>query len=822
MAQEARLKIKGRYVHPSDLSEVPDGALTVAKNVNIDRESIATPRRGVDRYDYGLSTSSERVNKIYEYLDALVVHHATNKLSYDNGSAWTSITTDIDPPDAANPVRSAQASQNLYLTSDEGIKKLDGLGNTLINAGAPQGLSLELALNAASGGFLAVNSTVGYRCLWGYEDANGNLILGAPSQTASVSTAGTAKNVDVTVTIPDEATTSWIFQVYRSAQVASGSPSEEMNLVYEANPTAGEITAGEVTFTDITSDTIVGATLYTSPSQETILGANNTPPLAKDIEPFKGHMFYANTTGRHRLTLTLLANLANNDEITIDGDTYTAKTSPSTSTEFQLSASGSVAQAIEETAKALCAAINSYATNTTINAYYGSGFNDTPGDIILEARTIGGSSFAVTFNPAGATDPWNPSLPTSGTDVSSDNDEFKNGLRFSKFQQPEAVPLGNILRVGSASDSILRVMALRDSLFLLSEGGVYRVTGEDAASFRLELFDETVKLIGNETAVKLNNAIYFLSDQGVIQLTETGASVISRPIEKELLETIGRNLAGVKSYSFAVGYETERKYILGVPNVTGDTEATKFHVYNTFTNAWTTWEDLSAKTGFVNPVNDKLYLSDSGSEFLLEERKAFDNTDHVDYLDTVTISAVTGTLVTVNKTDSMTVGDVIWQSASRYAVIESIDTTAGTVTTYFDGGLTAAAATLYSGISTEVEWAPFAAGNPMVSKHFMEAALAFKTGYRLLGQFGFSTDFSGSTELVDAQGGGVGGWGLFPWGTLPWGGVVGRLPVRTLVPRDKARANLINLSFRHRVGYTNFELYGGSLIFNMIGERFSR
>ena len=48
MAQELKLKIRGLYTHPNDLSEVPDGALAIADNIVIDEESVAASRRGFD------------------------------------------------------------------------------------------------------------------------------------------------------------------------------------------------------------------------------------------------------------------------------------------------------------------------------------------------------------------------------------------------------------------------------------------------------------------------------------------------------------------------------------------------------------------------------------------------------------------------------------------------------------------------------------------------------------------------------------------------------------------------------------------------------
>ncbi|TXG85836.1 MAG: hypothetical protein E6R13_01610 [Spirochaetes bacterium] len=156
---------------------------------------------------------------------------------------------------------------------------------------------------------MADNTQVAYRVVWGRKDLNSNLILGAPSQRSVISnSSGGTRDVSLTITIPSTITASDFVQVYRSGQSATSStePNDEMYLVYEKNPTAGEITARSMTFTDSTPDSLVGVTLYTSASQEGLLQANEMPPLAKDVAFFKGCLFYANTVSKQRLTLTLL------------------------------------------------------------------------------------------------------------------------------------------------------------------------------------------------------------------------------------------------------------------------------------------------------------------------------------------------------------------------------------------------------------------------------------------------------------------------------------------------------------------------------------
>ncbi len=126
----------------------------------------------------------------------------------------------------------------------------------------------------------------------------------------------TSSTVLLDVTIPDGVTTDNFLQLYRSALQTAVSTdtfsdlaaSDDLALVYEAYPTDDEITAGVMDpIEDTVLDVFRGALLYTNAnSGETILGANDIPPFAKDINKFKNHTFYANTRTRHNKQIALL------------------------------------------------------------------------------------------------------------------------------------------------------------------------------------------------------------------------------------------------------------------------------------------------------------------------------------------------------------------------------------------------------------------------------------------------------------------------------------------------------------------------------------
>jgi hypothetical protein len=131
-------------------------------------------------------------------------------------------------------------------------------------------------------------------------------------------TTGAFANAELNFTIPDEITTDYYYQIYRTAvsTVTTGltlndiDPGDEMNLIIETPITAADISAGQITVVDNTPEGFrqVGAFLYTNPvTGGGILSANERPPIATDLALFRNSMFYANTKDIHRLELNFLS-----------------------------------------------------------------------------------------------------------------------------------------------------------------------------------------------------------------------------------------------------------------------------------------------------------------------------------------------------------------------------------------------------------------------------------------------------------------------------------------------------------------------------------
>lgn len=811
----------GLWTYPNPLSAVPKGALTVATNLVLDRPHVLEPRRGINTIGPVFTAD---VNKLYGFQNQVIASYS-NKLAYYSSdfSTRTDYSGTYSPPTGAITVHSTLANKNIYFTTSTGVKKLDSIAGTITFAGAPAGLDGSGTTTGV--GWFADQTQVAYRILFGYTDANGNLILGAPSQRIVVSNnTGGATNVSLTFTLPTGLTTAWEYQIYRSPMSVdlNTEPNDECSLVYTGNPTAGELTAGVITVTDTIDDSLKGAFIYTASSQQGIAQANYQPPIATDFTTFRNFTFYANTTSQQQFLLTLVAvgspALQLNDTVTIGGVIYTAKNAETIASGFfQLFTGGTPSQNITNTANSLVRVINRY-TSSTVYAYYQSSYSDLPGKIQLTERGIGGSAFTVASSRSGAFVP-NIGL-TTGT---SSNLNSPNFVFISKFQQPEAAPLLQYIPVGAADKSILRIIALRDYILVFKQDGVFQIVGTDTTSFQALLVDATTIIRGLETAVALNNKVFLFSTQTAISLTyNEGAILKSQPIKQDLLVLSSPQYTNFDTVSFGIAYESENKYILGTVTNTTDTVATQYFVYNYITDAWTQWVfPFNMKTGFVNPLDNKLYFGsgDSNSRYLYQERKNYTVFDYADNSYPVTITGSSGITVNLASTTSVQEGFTLSESDNIAIVTQVVDATTikvDRVTTWTNG-----AAIVYTPIPLVFEFIPEACGNPGIVKQFKEIHTVFSEVDFASVDLSCSTDFSTQktpfTLIPKLNGFGNQAFGNFPFGTGST-----QLPriIRGLVPLAQRRGHWIVITLNESLALTHFALDGFVIYYQQMSQKF--
>lgn len=304
-------QLLGRKTHGNPIS-LDSGSLREAKNYDATRDNVYRKSRGRKAYGSGLPNTD--ISQFAKFDSRLITHMANDTLWYDSDGSGTFVQyQDVDAgttftsPDSNWLIQSIEANSNFYFTTDNGIQKLESIGSDARLAGVPKALGFDTEL--VTGTWLANNEAVAYRVVWNYTDINSNLIVGAPSErTTVINESGSAVSVLLRILIPDEITTDYTFEVYRSSIVGSTvTPQEDLQLVYQASPESADITNGYVKFTDVLPEGFRGKDLYTNPTQEGIENENTRPPLAKTITSYKEFVFYGNLQNYHRLYTSLIS-----------------------------------------------------------------------------------------------------------------------------------------------------------------------------------------------------------------------------------------------------------------------------------------------------------------------------------------------------------------------------------------------------------------------------------------------------------------------------------------------------------------------------------
>jgi hypothetical protein len=385
--------------------------------------------------------------------------------------------------------------------------------------------------------------------------------------------------------------------------------------------TATPLTAA---FVDSVPTGFTGTKLYTNETQQGVAQAAFEPPLCRDIVAFKGSMFWLNVTDRATLEAWMITVPQSGDTVTINGVVYTAGASETIPTRtFQVYSAGTPTQNIQNTASSLIRVVNR-SQGSAVTAQDVSDPNGTPGHIRFVTRNRADSITVVFSRPS--------TFSTQGETTAAPKTQA-NEIRWSPNGKPDAAPLVNYARVGSQDKAGYRVLSTRESLFILKDDGVWRLTGENGV-WDISPFDPTIQIIAPESAVVIDNAIVCLSEQGVVRISEGGTEVLSRPIEPLLWPLLANETRStVDSLAFGVAYESDRKYLLWLPSTSSDTTCTQAFVYDFFSQVWTRRTD-SAVGGIVSSQDDRLYTF-TGTE-VRRERKTYTAEDFQDGTSAIT------------------------------------------------------------------------------------------------------------------------------------------------------------------------------------------
>lgn len=236
----------------------------------------------------------------------------------------------------------------------------------------------------------------------------------------------------------------------------------------------------------------------------------------------------------------------------------------------------------------------------------------------------------------------------TGTAVSTTADAWPNALFFSKTDQPEHVPLGNFIRVGSEAHPIQRIIATRNALWVFKTDGVYRLTGQgERSGWRVDAYDLSAPLIHRSYVTQLGGNVYAWTVNGVQMFGESGDRNISRG-------SIG-NLLIPHQQDYGVDKTTAANWAACWANPThhevyfSNQTSGHLYIFNTKTGAWYRWTngritDDSTGTwasGCWNPADGLNYMGTddgAGDSFILQENDPGESdvdgvmkwTDHTD------------------------------------------------------------------------------------------------------------------------------------------------------------------------------------------------
>jgi hypothetical protein len=672
---------KGLVTAPGLLMRTP-ASCTVAQNALFDAPGLVRKRPGFQRGTFAVGAGVHSLFSSPLLGDSFLVHEGAGTtgtgMRIATGFAGSSGVPAVDSSAVSRSVvgvkqQMALSGRSHYLTSDEGLRRIELTASPVRFAGMPRGLSpsqesgLYNVLVATAPTWLTSGHAAAYRATWHRVDVSGIELGGAPTGRAIVrNIAGTtghtggARSVSIRVPVPREfgtlstpLTTSYFFRLWRSRQSVT-EPDDEMYLVAEAFLTATDITNGFAVVNDLTPDAILigNARLHTNPvnlpdGEPNALktgqfNADDPPPSANDVATWRDCLWVGDIITRPAYTAQLLSvggsGLVAGDTVTLDGiNTMTASGGAPGANQFQVVTTlPTLALNIEATMRNIVDRHNSlYACLGTspVFAYYISQSSQAPGQIFVEAKQQGGGANPATSKPSAFR------LPSSASVLTA-----TNRLRYSKPGRADAMPVINELDVGPRSSTVLRIVPYRDRLLVFTDLGIYQVTGSSYLDFEVSPFDLTYRLLGRNLVAVCDDRVYAWCAEGIIEIDEGGVRVISMPIEPTVTQIVARANVTLPLYGFAVGYRLQHRVVFMHPfdNVDGALGCILGFVWDTRTRAWSSLSFTDAdvaqngfkSAGVVRFSDDRLVLGwwnpGGGDGQVFVERRALDSTDYTD------------------------------------------------------------------------------------------------------------------------------------------------------------------------------------------------
>lgn len=110
-------------------------------------------------------------------------------------------------------------------------------------------------------------------------------------------------------------------------------------------------------------------------------------------------------------------------------------------------------------------------------------------------------------------------------------ENYKNQIVYSKPFEPQAFPPLNFLTVGSDSNEILKIFAIRDSIVIASTEGFFRLTGVIEEDFALSQIENEAIPLSRLLMAEQNDIVYAVTNKGLAACTESNVSIVDTAVQ---------------------------------------------------------------------------------------------------------------------------------------------------------------------------------------------------------------------------------------------------------------------------------------------------
>jgi hypothetical protein len=322
-----------------------------------------------------------------------------------------------------------------------------------------------------------------------------------------------------------------------------------------------------------------------------------------------------------------------------------------------------------------------------------------------------------------------PLISAGGDGLASTQDDFENGITWSKADQPEHFMADRKFLIGNQASPILRILAAGEALWILKGkgDGIYRLTGfGERTGWTVTQRSADTYLLHPDLAVVHDDKVYAWTNKGMVVITDGGIVTLNTQIANltsALEQTLAHDSYDEDEMPCAFAVSGAEEVIFGLPgyDFTNDAGAVQdVFVYHVAGKRWSKWfvdADLYSAAAF-DPATRLLMFGPIDSSYPHVERPATDSYPNADREFSCTISSISSNTVTISAGSGWTpaVGDLLVQGSDE-TIITAI--TSATVFTVLDASdFAAGAATGYEGVDTLLKWLPAVGPGGSLVKRF--------------------------------------------------------------------------------------------------------